>query len=72
MHKFEILVSPVKDIYADTKYCENFIKKVLNVQGLTHFNIADKPYIITAAGLIYVYVQENQPQTISILKNIMP
>ncbi len=70
LHKFEILVSPVKDIYADTKYCENFIKKVLNVQGLTHFNIADKPDIITAAGLIYVYVQENQPQTISILKNI--
>ncbi len=69
-HKFEILVSPIKDIYADTKYCESFIKKILNVQGLTHFNIADKPYIITAAGLIYVYIQENQPQTISILKNI--
>lgn len=69
-HKFEILVSPVKDIFADSKYCENFIKKILNVQNLNHFNIADKPVIISAAGLIYVYVQENQPQTVSILQSI--
>ena len=69
-HKFEILVSPIKDIFADSKYCENFIKKILTVQSLNHFNIADKPDIISATGLIYVYIQENQPQTISILKNI--
>lgn len=70
LQKFEILASPIKDIYADSSYCENFIKKTLNVQSLTHFNIADKPDIISAVGAIFVYVQENQPQTISVLQNI--
>ena len=70
LQKFEILASPIKDIYADSSYCENFIKKTLNVQSLAHFNIADKPDIISAVGAIFVYVQENQPQTISVLQNI--
>ncbi len=69
-HKFEILVSPVKDIFADSKYCENFIKKTLNVQNLNHFNITDKADVVSAAGLIYVYVQENQPQTVQMLQSI--
>ena len=70
LQKFEILASPVKDIYSDSSYCEQFIKKILNVQSLSHFNIADKPDIISAVGMIFVYIQENQPQTISILQNI--
>ena len=70
LQKFEILASPVKDIYVDSSYCEQFIKKILNVQSLSHFNIADKPDIISAVGMIFVYIQENQPQTISILQNI--
>ena len=70
LQKFEILASPVKDIYADSSYCESFIKKTLNIQSLTHFNIADKPDIISAVGMIFVYIKENQPQTISILQNI--
>ena len=70
LQKFEILASPVKDIYADSSYCESFIKKTLNIQSLTHFNIADKPDIISAIGMIFVYIKENQPQTISILQNI--
>lgn len=70
LQKFEILVSPIKDIYADSSYCEQFIKKILNVQSLSHFNIADKPDIISAVGLIFIYIQENQPQTISILQNV--
>ena len=70
LQKFEILASPVKDIYTDSGYCESFIKKTLNVQSLAHFNIADKPDIISAVGTVFVYIQENQPQTISILQNI--
>ncbi|MBO7431487.1 MAG: DNA mismatch repair protein MutS [Elusimicrobia bacterium] len=70
LQKFEILASPIKDIYVDSSYCEQFIKKTLNVNSLTHFNIADKPDIISAVGAIFVYIQENQPQTISILQNI--
>jgi len=70
LHKFEILASPIKDIYVDSSYCDSFIKKVLNVQSLSHFNIADKSDIISAVGSIFVYIQENQPQTISILQNI--
>lgn len=70
LQKFEILASPIKDIYVDSSYCTDFIKKVLNVKSLTHFNIADKPDILSAVGSIFVYIQENQPQTISILQNI--
>lgn len=70
LQKFEILASPIKDIFVDPSYCESFIKKTLNVQSLSHFNIADKPDIISAVGSIFVYIQENQPQTISILQNI--
>ena len=70
LQKFEVLVSPIKDIYVDSSYCDGFIKKFLNIQTLSHFNISDKPDIISAVGSIFVYIQENQPQTISILQNI--
>ncbi len=70
LNKFEILVSPIKDIYSDPSYCENFIEKTLGVQSLNHFNISDKPDIISAAGLVYVYIKENRPQTLAVLKNI--
>ena len=70
LQKFEILSSSIKDIYVDSVYCEGFIKKILNIQTLSHFNISDKPDIISAVGAIFVYIQENQPQTISILQNI--
>ena len=70
LQKFDILSSPIKDIYVDSSYCNDFIKKTLNIQTLSHFNIADKKDIISAVGSIFVYIKENQPQTISILQNI--
>ena len=70
LQKFDILSSPIKDIYVDSSYCNDFNKKTLNIQTLSHFNIADKKDIISAVGSIFVYIKENQPQTISILQNI--
>lgn len=68
--KFNTLSSTIKDIYTDVTYCENLIKKTLNISSLNHFNIEGKPNIISAVGSIFVYVQENQPQTLPILNNI--
>ncbi|MDD5021886.1 MAG: DNA mismatch repair protein MutS [Endomicrobiaceae bacterium] len=68
--KFNTLSSTIKDIYTDVTYCENLIKKILKISSLNHFNIAGKPNVISAVGLIFVYVQENQPQTLPILNNI--
>ncbi|GAB1401842.1 DNA mismatch repair protein MutS [Elusimicrobiota bacterium] len=68
--KFNTPVSTIKDIYADATYCENLIKKILNISSLNHLNIAERYNIISAVGAIFVYVQENQPQTLPILNNI--
>ncbi len=70
LKKFDILLSPVKDIYTDSVYCENAIKNILNVSSVAHFNIADKPDIISAVGAIFVYIQENQPQSLPVLNNV--
>ncbi|MFA7073742.1 MAG: DNA mismatch repair protein MutS [Endomicrobiaceae bacterium] len=68
--KFDIVLSPVRDIYSDSVYCENIIKKILNVSSVSHFNIGGKPDIISAVGSIFGYIQENQPQSLPVLNNI--
>ncbi|MDD5102579.1 MAG: DNA mismatch repair protein MutS, partial [Endomicrobiaceae bacterium] len=70
LQNFNIVLSPIKDIYVDSTYCENLIKKILKVESVAHFNIADKPNIISAVGAIFVYIQENQPQSLPILNNV--
>lgn len=70
LKKFDIVLSPVRDIYSDSVYCENIIKKILNVSSVSHFNIGGKPDIISAVGAIFGYIQENQPQSLPVLNNI--
>ncbi|MDD2524216.1 MAG: DNA mismatch repair protein MutS [Endomicrobiaceae bacterium] len=70
LQNFNIVLSPIKDIYVDSTYCENLIKKILKVESIAHFNIADKTNIISAVGAIFVYIQENQPQSLPILNNV--
>ncbi len=70
LSRLNTVASSVKDIYSDSSYCENFIKKILNVNSLASFNIEAKPGVISAVGSILAYVQANQPQTLPILNNI--
>jgi len=70
LSRLNTVASSVKDIYSDSSYCENFIKKTLNINSLSSFNIETKPGVISAVGSILAYVQANQPQTLPILNNI--
>ncbi|MDD4166249.1 MAG: DNA mismatch repair protein MutS [Endomicrobiaceae bacterium] len=70
LSKSNITSSTVNDICSDAVYCGNLIKKILKISSLNHFNISDKPGVISAVGAIFMYVQDNQPQTLPILNNI--
>jgi DNA mismatch repair protein MutS len=70
LSKSNITASTVNDICSDAVYCGNLIKKILKISSLNHFNISDKPGVISAVGAIFMYVQDNQPQTLPILNNI--
>ena len=69
-NKFNIVASVVKDVDVDPQYCEKTIKKILNVSSLNHLNIAKSPSIISAVGSIFIYIRDNQPQSLPLLTNI--
>ena len=68
--KFNITATVLKDVDFDCAYCEKTIKQILNVSGLNHFNIANIPAVISAVGSIFIYIRDNQPQSLPLLKNI--
>lgn len=69
-NKFNIAVSTIKDMFCEYSYAQNIIKETLQVKTLSQFNIEDKPGVVCAVGAIYVYVKENQPQSLPMLTNI--
>ena len=69
-NKFNIAVSTIKDMFCEYSYAQNIIKETLQVKTLSQFNIEDKQGVVCAVGAIYVYVKENQPQSLPMLTNI--
>lgn len=68
--KFNITSTVLKDVDFDPAYCEKTIKQILSVSSLNHFNIANRPSVISAVGSIFIYIRDNQPQSLPLLKNI--